>query len=529
MRRFAQLLDRLYFTASHRAKSVLIRQYLAEVPDPDRGWAVAALAGTLSFDRFKRNFIKQLILTRVDPLLYNLSYDYVGETGETVALLWPAEPVTSGELPALHTVVETLQSADRETLMTWLSACLDRMTPAERWALIKLGTGELRIGISARFLKRILAEYGGVPVEQIERLWHGQAPPYQALLRWLDGHGGPPETGDQIIFHPVMLSHPLLDSEIDQISAEIFQAEYKFDGIRVQYVGTPGEHALFSRTGDNISGSFPDLMAELKLHAVLDGELLVRRDGAVASFNDLQQRLNKKKPGAQLMKDYPALLMVYDALSLNGEDLTALPLSGRRAQLEQWLTQHLQTRLALSPLLTFASADDLHRLRNTAETEGGRFVEGLMLKRKTGMYRPGRPKGEWYKWKRDPQQVDAVMMYAQRGHGKRSSFYSDYTFGLWQGDQLLPIGKAYSGFTDEELKRLDNWVRNHTVGRFGPVREVEKALVLEVAFDAVQESRRHKSGVALRFPRIARVRWDKPAAEADRLDEFKRLHSIAVE
>lgn len=268
---------------------------------------------------------------------------------------------------------------------------------------------------------------------------------------------------------------------------------------------------------------------------MLDGELLVIHNTNVENengknlsvipdidtFNALQQRLNKKKPSKALMQSSPVGLIVYDAIVLEGERLTDLRLKTRRDKLVSWYKHSALPRLFLSNTLNASSPEHLRALHKTVCNN--RAVEGLMLKRLDSKYVPGRPKGKWFKWKRDPLVVDAVMMYAQRGHGKRSSFYSDFTFGAWEGEQLLPIGKAYSGFTDAELKKLDNWVRRNAIGRFGPVREVKKALVLEVAFDAVHISNRHKSGIALRFPRIHRIRWDKPANEADTLNNVKAL------
>jgi DNA ligase-1 len=320
-----------------------------------------------------------------------------------------------------------------------------------------------------------------------------------------------------------MLSNPLDDADIEKITPHEFQAEWKYDGIRVQLVSLPAGRGLFSRTGDDIAAAFPDLLEPVNFHAVLDGELLVTKGGNTGSFNDLQQRLNRKKPSQKLIAEAPAHMVVYDALRLGDEDLRQNPLSERRARLESWFTETAPDRMTLSPSLSFDRPGSLTALRNAASTEGGPHVEGLMLKRKASPYIAGRPQGEWYKWKREAKLIDAVLMYAQRGSGKRSSFYSDYTFGLWQGEELLPVGKAYFGFTDEELRELDRWVRNNTINSFGPVREVDKSLVFEVAFDSVHLSKRHKSGVAMRFPRINRIRWDKPAFEADRLDSLKAL------
>ena len=294
----------------------------------------------------------------------------------------------------------------------------------------------------------------------------------------------------------------------------------------MQLVAGPKGHRLFSRSGDEVGGAFPEILAAARpLDAVLDGELLVARDGVVAPFNDLQQRLNRKQPTAKLLAEQPAHVRLYDLLILAGEDLRPLPLAERRRRLEQWYRDTRPDRMDLSPVIPFADWEELRRLRAEARAAA---IEGLMLKRLDSAYLAGRPKGPWFKWKRDALTVDAVMMYAQRGHGKRSSFYSDYTFGCWTAAatgerQLVPVGKAYSGFTDAELKRLDKWVRDHTTERFGPVRAVEPGLVFEVAFDAVQRSTRHKSGLALRFPRINRIRWDKPFTEADEVETLAKL------
>jgi DNA ligase-1 len=290
-------------------------------------------------------------------------------------------------------------------------------------------------------------------------------------------------------------------------------------------VATRDGRRLFSRGADDISAAFPEIVQAMNFRAVLDGELLVMRDGAegktVAPFADLQQRLNRKAPGAKMLKDFPAGVRLYDILFDEREDLRSLPFDARRARLEQWYAATQPARMDLSELIRADSIEELSAIRDGARAAA---IEGLMLKRGDSLYLPGRPKGLWWKWKRDPLTIDAVLMYAQRGHGKRSSYYSDYTFGLWREDgELVPVGKAYFGFTDRELAFLDRWIRDHTTARFGPVREVERGMVLEVAFDAVQLSNRHKSGVALRFPRIARIRTDKPAAEADRLEALLRL------
>ncbi len=519
MKEFAALLDRLSYTPSRNDKLKLLADYFAAAPDPDRGYALAALTDGLFFRLPLRRILSDLLVPRVDPVLFDLSRDYVGDTAETIALIWPAKDAR-GESPRLATVVETLQSALAMEVPSLLAGWLDRLDATGRWALLKLLTGALRVGVSARLAKTALAEWSGVPLSEIEEVWHGLTPPYLPLFAWLSGEGLRPESGATPVFRPLMLSHQIEDKELLAIKPDEFVAEWKWDGIRVQAAHQGGERRLFSRAGDDISGAFPDVVAHLPEGVVLDGELLVVRGNAVAPFNDLQQRLNRKTVTEALLKSHPAHIRLYDMLFEGEEDLRELPFIERRARLEAWHKAKLPPRTDLSPIIAFASIAELQALWAGARETG---IEGLMLKRRDSPYIAGRPKGHWYKWKRAPLTFDAVLMYAQRGSGKRSSYYSDYTFGAWRDGangepELVPVGKSYFGFTDEELKQLDAFVRNHTVDSFGPVRQVEPKLVFEVAFDSVHRSTRHKSGVAMRFPRINRIRWDKPAEEADRLE-----------
>jgi DNA ligase-1 len=531
MRAFADLLDRLIYTRSRNAKLRLIGDYLRTTPDPDRGWAIAALTGDLDLPAVKPATVRALIEARVDPVLFGMSRDFVGDTAETVALLWPEPaPGTAAAREAeplpLAQVVETLGALSRSDAPAVLAAMLDQLDSDERFALLKLATGGLRAGVSARLAKTALAQAFGLDVEAVEEVWHGLAPPYAPLFAWAEGHAPQPDSADLPVFRPFMLAHPLEDGRVDLAD---YAAEWKWDGIRVQLVHAGGETRLYSRAGDDITASFPEVAAAFATAGVLDGELLVKgeaqghalggADGA-ASFNALQQRLGRKTVSKRMLADYPAFVRLYDILFDGAQDLRALPWSERREALERFVPALDPERFDLSQLI---EATDFSALEAVREGARDAAIEGVMLKRRDSPYVAGRRVGLWYKWKRDPLTADCVMMYAQRGNGKRSSFYSDYTFGCWTGDpadggELLPVGKAYSGFTDEELKWLDRFVRTNTVQRFGPVREVEKTLVLEVAFDSIHASRRHKSGLAMRFPRIARIRRDKPAAEADRID-----------
>ncbi|WP_380871371.1 ATP-dependent DNA ligase [Sphingomonas sp. DBB INV C78] len=524
MRDFSQLLDGLVYTRSRNGKLKLIADYLRRTPDPDRGWAMAALTGELDLPAVKAAAIRAIVEERVDPVLLGMSYDYVGDLAETVALIWPKpegepEEVDDGSL-GLAAVVARLSTLGRSEAPRALAAMLDRLDASGRFALLKLATGGMRVGISARLAKTAFAHAFGLDVDAVEEVWHGIAAPYAALFAWGEG-GAQPTAQDVPVFRPFMLAHPLEDLRVDLAD---YAAEWKWDGIRVQIVHAGGETRLYSRAGDDITRSFPDVAAAFATPGVLDGELLVKGEaqkGEAASFNALQQRLGRKTVSAKMLADYPAFVRLYDLLFDGAEDVRELPWSQRRARLEAFVPRLDPSRFDLSQVIDAANFDALEDIRAGARDAA---IEGVMLKRRDSPYVAGRRTGLWYKWKRDPLTADCVMMYAQRGHGKRSSFYSDYTFGCWTEDgELLPVGKAYSGFTDEELAWLDRFVRNHSVARFGPVREVEKTLVLEVAFDSIHESKRHKSGLAMRFPRIARIRRDKPAAEADRIETLRRM------
>jgi DNA ligase-1 len=524
MQAFARLLDSLSFQPARNAKLRLIEAYLRETPDPDRGWALAALTGGLDFAAAKPALLRSFGQEKIGEELFGLSYDYVGDLAETLALIWETKP-DAGPSPTLGEVVETLQRATKMQTPAILKHWLDSLDSTGRWALLKLLTGALRVGVSARLAKQAVANIGGQPVTEVEEVWHGLSAPYRPLFDWLTAGGPKPQSNMGGAFLSPMLANPIDRAELEALDPAHFRAEWKWDGIRVQVASSGGVKRLFSRAGEDISGAFPDIVDAIDFEGVFDGELLVRRADAIAPFNDLQQRLNRKTVTAKMLKEHPAHVRLYDVLWLEGEDLRALSFDERRIRLEAWMAEKPRQRFDVSPLVRFTDWAHLATLREEMRQDG---IEGLMLKRGDSLYLAGRPKGPWFKWKRDPMLADCVMMYAQRGHGKRSSFYSDYTFGAWRETaegtrELAPVGKAYFGFTDEELRFLDKWVRDHTTNRFGPVREVEPQLVLEVAFDGVARSSRHKSGVSLRFPRINRIRTDKPAAEADTVDNLLRL------
>ena len=540
MNRFAALLDRLGYEPSRNGKLRLMTDYFRGTPDPERGYALGALTGALSFQHAKPGLIRTLIGERTDPVLFGLSYDYVGDLSETVALMWPPSPQARGgiEPPTLSSVITTLATLGKAQLPAQLARWLDQLDETGRWTLLKIVTGALRIGVSARLAKTAVAALGDQDADDIELIWPGLTPPYLDLFAWLEGRAGKPATGDPVPFRPVMLSHAIEETDFAALDPAEHCAEWKWDGIRVQAVAASRPNGtritrLYSRTGEDISESFPDLAEALRFDGAIDGELLIMRERRVQSFNVLQQRLNRKSVTPKLLAEFPAHLRAYDLLIEGEEDLRELPLTERRARLEALVARLGEARIDVSPQIAFADWDALARARANPVDAGADAdaVEGVMIKRRDAPYLPGRPKGLWWKWKRDPFVIDAVLMYAQRGHGKRSSFYSDYTFGVWSagetGDELVPVGKAYFGFTDAELIEIDRFVRRNTVERFGPVREVvherEQGLVFEVAFEGLQRSTRHKSGLAMRFPRISRLRWDKPPRDADRIETLEAI------
>ena len=527
MEDFADLIDALVYTRSRNEKLRLIAEYLQRTSDPDRGWALAALTDGMDFPAVKSSTIRNLLKERIDPVLWTLSRDFVGDTAECASLLWP-EPEGEPTPPTVSEAVELLSAMSRKTAIGDLGRLLDRLDPSGRYALLKLATGAMRIGVSARLGKVAFAQAFGVDVEEVEEYWHALAPPYAELFAWAADGAAPPDTANLPLFKPFMLAHPLEELRVD---LKDYAAELKWDGIRVQLVHAGGETRVYSRSGDDISATFPEMVEAFRIPGVLDGELLVRGshqggdEGGAASFNALQQRLGRKVVSKKMLTESPAFVRLYDVLQWRGEDVRQLGWAERRARLEALMDELPPTHFDLSAIVDASDFDHLAQIREGTRDDA---IEGLMLKRRDSPYIAGRRTGLWYKWKRDPLLIDAVLMYAQRGSGKRSSFFSDYTFGCWDGDpdggaELLPVGKAYSGFTDEELKKLDRHVRQNTVNRFGPVRETEKKLVFEVAFDSVHESKRHKSGIAMRFPRIHRIRWDKPPHEADRIEALRSM------
>jgi DNA ligase-1 len=382
MERFAALLDALVYTRGRNGKLELIADYLRTTPDPDRGWALAALTDGLDFPAVKSSTIRTLLMKRVDPVLFALSRDFVGDTAETASLLWPQAQGAAMTPPTLSETVGWLGTMTRVTVMSELPKLLDRLDADGRYALFKLATGGLRVGVSARLAKTAFAQAFGVAVEQVEEYWHALAPPYTELFAWAAQGAPPPDTRERPLFRPFMLAHPLEEGELDLAD---YVAEWKWDGIRVQIVHAGGETRLYSRTGDDVTGSFPEMADALGFSAVLDGELLVRgshqggETGGAASFNALQQRLGRKTVSKKMLEDYPAFVRLYDVLILEGEDLRELPWTERRARLEALMARLPPERFDLSPVVEADHFAHLAEIRGSARDEA---IEGLMLKRK---------------------------------------------------------------------------------------------------------------------------------------------------
>lgn len=534
MKNFSELLDALLLSPSRNEKIDHLARYFASTSMPERGYGLAAITGSLDFPNAKTGVLKKEILKHVDEELFRLSYDFVGDLAETIAHLWPSPlNITQESLP-LSAIIERIHNTSRNATPEVLSQILDTLPDNQRYAFLKLITGGLRVGVSTRLCKIALAQWSGKDVNEIEEIWHGLTPPYESLFSWLEGHTARPQSNIKAPFRPVMLSTALAEQDYGTINPSAFVAEWKWDGIRIQAVSHEGQKRIYTRTGEDISHAFPDIVDHLDFEGTIDGELLVMdKEGSeqfsVADFNTLQQRLNRKTVSKKILEDYPAFIRAYDILFDGAQDLRALPFEDRRKRLETLIAQSNAQRVDISPLLSFSSFEALAALRAAPPDKS---IEGLMLKDKSSAYLIGRKKGGWYKWKKDPFKIDALLMYAQRGHGKRSGLFSDFTFGVWREAEngaleLVPVGKAYFGFTDEELRKIDKFVRENTIDRFGPVRSVhasiDKGLVLEIAFEGISYSKRHKSGVAMRFPRVSRLRWDKPPSDINHLQDLNQL------
>jgi DNA ligase 1 len=527
MRKFACLFEELDRTTSTNDKVAALKKYFGSVPSEDAAWALFFLTGR----RLKRFLSSGLLrkwaqeATGLPDWLIEESYHSVGDTAETIALLLDrADHIkTSDDFPLHRWMHERLlplvgktEEEQHSLVMSWWRA----LSTSETFILNKLMTGSFRVGVSQSLVVRALADLSNQETAEIAHRMMGD---WRPEPEWFENLLAPGEQkASSSRPYPFFLASPLEEEPKDLGEPQDWQVEWKWDGIRAQLIRRDQKVFLWSRGEDLITERFPEIHdAALTLPdgCVLDGEILAFENNRPLLFGALQKRIGRKKLSKSILEAVPVVFMAYDLLEENGEDLRALPLSERRNRLENLLKNRSQV-FKLSETIAFSNWSVLTALR---EQSRERAVEGFMLKRKSSPYQSGRRRGDWWKWKIDPYTVDAVLLYAQPGTGRRANLFTDYTFAVWKDDQLVPVAKAYSGLSDEEIGRLDNWIRRHTKERFGPVRSVDPVHVFELAFEAINESPRHKSGVALRFPRILRWRDDKPPKEANTLDDLKRL------
>ncbi|MEP6482859.1 MAG: ATP-dependent DNA ligase [Rudaea sp.] len=530
MRRFAELYSELDQSTATLDKRAALAAYFRHVTPADAAWALRLLSGgkiggakaRIASSSELREWASQR--SGIEPWLIDESYSHVGDLAETLTLLMN-DPITSSPDISLADWIEKrllpIANADANVRRDVIVAAWDALHFSERLVFNKLLTGSLRVGVSQRIVQQALAEISGVDIARIAQRMLGDWPPtvtfYQSLLS-LESIA---EDSSQPF--PFFLASQV-DDPVSLGDIGAWSLEWKWDGIRLQLIRRDATIALWSRGEERLDGRFPEIeraAASLPHDAVIDGELLAWREGdAPMPFTALQTRIQRKKPGPKSLNDTPVRMLAYDLLELDGEDLRAKPLVERRAALKQLLDEHADPRIVMSHELPASDWDAARALRESARERG---VEGIMLKRRDSAYQMGRKRGDWWKWKIDPLTIDAVLIYAQAGHGRRSTLFTDYTFALWHGEELVPVAKAYSGLDDKEILQLDRWIRAHTLERFGPVRSVAPHHVFELGFEAVNRSQRHKSGIAVRFPRILRWRHDKPFAEADRLETLQAL------
>ena len=528
MRAFSELYEELDTTTSTNLKVAAMARYFRSAAPADAAWAAYMLSGR----RLKR-FLGPAVLGQwlveacgLAPWLVDESYASVGDFAETVALLMESGAnIPATDVPLSSWIEERLlplraagELDQKEAIINWWRTLPYR----ECFLLNKLLTGELRVGVSELLVTRALAEVLDIPRTDVTRRmmgeWRPSAQFWESLRTGQSGHS----EADAAAPYPFALASPLDQEPASLGERSAWLAEWKWDGIRSQLIRRAGQCFIWSRGEDLITERFPEIVAaarSLPNGVVLDGELVAWRDGAIRPFADLQQRIGRKKLTPAILQSVPVRFLAYDLLEQDSIDIRSLPLRERRQRLEAIIADaNAPDAFEVSPAVLEGDWAGLARIRTESRARG---VEGLMLKSLDSAYGTGRQRGSWWKWKIDPYSFDGVMLYAQPGHGRRSNLYTDYTFGVWDGDTLVPVAKAYSGLSNEEIAELDRWIRTHTTEKFGPVRSVEPTQVFELAYEGIATSTRHKSGIALRFPRILRRRLDKPAAEADTLRDLQ--------
>jgi DNA ligase 1 len=525
MREFATLITELDQTNKTNAKISALVKFFKEAPDEDKLWAIALLTGK----RPKRTVNSTQLSTwateagKIPDWLFAESYDVVGDLSETIALLLPdPDSQHNFSLSFWMQYLKSLEKLDEQEKKQKILYAWSAMDHYERFVFNKLITGGFRLGVSQQTVVNALSKYIGVTAASITHRLMGKWDPQNVTFNELVLSEN--ATEDISRPYPFYLAYQIENEPADLGKPDEWQAEWKWDGIRGQIIKRDGQIFTWSRGEELITEKFPEFITlkdVLPDGTVIDGEILGFKNEAPLPFSMLQTRIGRKNVGKKLLTDVPVILYAYDLLELGGEDLRDLPLTERRQMLVNLIHKINRSEvLRLSPELTFSDWKHLHELRAISREN---FSEGIMLKRYTSSYEAGRKKGNWWKWKVDPYTIDAVLIYAQPGHGRRAGLYTDYTFAVWKDEQLVPFAKAYSGLTDKEIVEVDKFIRQNTLEKFGPVRSVKPDLVFELGFEGINRSPRHKSGIALRFPRILRWRKDKPSSEADTLQNLYSL------
>lgn len=535
MKAFAKLFADLDETNKTNDKVRILRQYFSTVSDPDKIQTLALFTGRKPRRQINATLVRNwaMELAHIPEWLFAESYQVVGDLGETIALLLPPGSASQDRpLSAWIDDINALGTRDEEERKRWLLAAWDSMDQQERFVFNKILTGSFRVGVSQNLIIKALADLSGhEPATLTHRImgnWDPQTFSFGQLMKAED------ESDDDSRPYPFYLAYAIQEtSDQSKSAAEIaadlgdptdWQAEWKWDGIRAQAIHRNGNLYIWTRGEELSTDKFPELHAFLSAlpdGTVLDGEAICFADECPLPFNVLQTRIGRKNLTKKILEDSPMAFIAYDCLEHEGKDIRGLPLHERRALLQELHARSaFKNSFRLSPVVAFDAWEDLYRLRTQAREH---HAEGFMLKRKNSLYLTGRKRGDWWKWKVDPLAVDAVMIYAQKGHGRRADLYTDYTFAVWDNGKLVPFAKAYSGLTDKEIGQVDHFIKRNTLEKFGPVRTVKPELVFEIGFEGINRSSRHKSGVALRFPRILRWRRDKKIEEADTLEMLKEM------
>ncbi|QPH39890.1 ATP-dependent DNA ligase [Pedobacter endophyticus] len=524
MKRFAKLIQQLELSNKTNDKIAALVDYFNYADDKDKVWVIALFTGKKPKRPIKSALIKYwaIEITETPEWLFSESYSNVGDLSETIALLLPpAEKTSDFQLHKWIEDLHDLDGKDDETKKEFILNAWNTLETQERFIFNKLISGNFRIGVSNKMLVNALAKQSSLDSAQIMHSIMGKWNPYEITFNELIN--GIHVNTDNSWPYPFCLAYAL-EQEPDQLGdITDWQAEWKWDGIRGQIVKRNGELFIWSRGEELVTEQFPELhflIDVLPDGVVLDGEILAVQDKQVLSFSTLQQRLNRKTISKKQLEDAPIGFFVYDILEFEASDFREQPLSERRKVLEQLIGNLQESAVVLSPVINCKSWAELAALRQTSRSINS---EGIMLKKLSSHYHSGRKRGDWWKWKINPYTVDAVMIYAQKGSGRRANFFTDYTFAVRDGENLVTIAKAYSGLTDKEIKEVNSFVTKNAIEKFGPVRTVKPELVFEIAFEGIAESKRHKAGLALRFPRILRWRKDKKAAEINTLEDLRQL------